>query len=95
MGTSSKLGMMVIKGTYEWLKKNKFGGNFHIKAYDHDYEDTGNLTCKFTDQDTVIKCKIYNKLLPFGLSLLLEKNQHETKEYVTVKSKVLLINQHV
>lgn len=82
VGTSSKMGMMAIKGTYQWIKENKFGGKFHIKACDHDYEERGSLKCKLKDQGTLIKCKIHNGILPIGITVFLENNQHDTKELV-------------
>jgi hypothetical protein len=87
VGTSSKLGMMVIKGTYERLKKNKFFGKYRIESYDHDYQDTGNLKCRLRDQGTVIKCKIHNGLWPFGFSLVLESKQPDTQDYVRAKNE--------
>lgn len=89
VGTSSKLGMMFINGTYEWLKKNKFEGDFRIEACDNKYADKGSLKCKLKNRGNLIKCKIYNGFLPFGLKLFLKKTYQKTKEYVKVKSKVI------
>ena len=81
-GTSSELGMMVIKGTYNWIKENKFGGKFHIEACNHNYKDKGDLTCKFQDKGDLIKCKVYNGILPFGITVFLENTQHVKRELV-------------